>query len=92
LTARRGSLGFREILQVITPVTKRAAEREWQVNLVEQFIAGHQRVKDMPGVAELDTLLDAGCWMLDFTARAEGAEREEWIGRDKGIACLGRIK
>ncbi len=46
--------GFGEIFQVVAPVTKRAAEREGRINFVQQFKARHERVEDMPRVAELD--------------------------------------
>jgi len=44
---------FDEILQIITPVTKAAAQREWQIHFFEQLIARHQHVEDVPGIAEL---------------------------------------
>ena len=54
--------GFGEIFQVVTPAAKRAAERKRQVNFIEQFKARHQRVEQMPRVAELD--LGFGVWRL----------------------------
>ena len=29
------------ILQIVTPVAETAAEREWQIDFVEQFVARH---------------------------------------------------
>src|ERR1039458_7097049 len=55
--ARKFRLG--EILQVVAPVTERAAERKRQVNFVEQFKARHQSVEQMPWIAELNVMRDA---------------------------------
>ncbi len=77
-----------KIFQVVAPVTKRAAERKRQVNFVEQFKTRHERVEDVPRVAELK--LRAGG--SDFAARAEGAKGEKRIRRDKGIARRRQIE
>src|SRR5207253_7691714 len=47
-------LRLNEILQIVAPVAKAAAQRERQIHLVEQFVAGHQAVEYLPGVAELN--------------------------------------
>src|SRR5882757_3925612 len=54
--------GFGEIFQVVAPVAKRAAERKGQVDLIQQFTAGHERIEDVPRVAELK--LGSGIWGL----------------------------
>src|ERR1035437_748979 len=42
-----------EILQIITPVAEATAERERQINLVEQFVARHEGVEHVPRIAVL---------------------------------------
>ena len=45
---------FGEIFQVVAPVTKAPPSGNGRVNFVQQFIARHQRVEDVPRVAELE--------------------------------------
>src|SRR5579884_518720 len=62
-----------KIFQVVTPITKTAAERERQIHFVEQFVTGHQRIQDLPWIAEL--VLRVACSVLrQFTTRAEGTK------------------
>ena len=44
-------LWFNKVFQVVAPVTETATEREWQVNLVQQFVSGHEAIEEMPGIA-----------------------------------------
>ena len=59
--------GFGEIFKVVTPVSKTAAQRERKINLVEQFVKRHERVEQMPRVAELDLGRGAWCVVRDLT-------------------------
>ncbi len=97
--ARQFRLG--EIFQIVTPVTEAAAQRKRQVNLVQQFKPRHQRVQNLPRVAELNVaavVKRRNCPRIhvadgdDFAARAEGAESEKWICGDKRITRRRQIK
>ena len=85
--AREFRLG--EILQVITPETKTATERKWQVNFVQQLEARQQRVQNLPRIAELE--MGSGVRGLgagDFATRAKGAEYEKWPrATNEYLAC-----
>ena len=54
-----GEFWLSEIFQVVAPVTKCAAERKRQINFVEQFKARHERVEQMPRVAELKLMVES---------------------------------
>jgi hypothetical protein len=45
--------GFDEVFQVVTPITETAAKGKREVEFFEQFVAGHQAVEQVPGIAEL---------------------------------------
>ena len=72
-----------ETLQVVTPITKRATQRKRQVDFVQDFATGQERVENLPGVAELDIRHEARSMGPDFTARAEGTKGQKWPRRDK---------
>ena len=82
--ARQFRLG--EIFQVVAPVTERAAERKRRINFVQQFIARHERVEQMPRIAELNLRRTARSGRHEvrknFAARAGGAKGEKRIGGD----------
>ena len=66
---------FGEIFQVVTPVAKRAAERKRQVNFVQQFKARHERVEQMPRVAELELRVRGSgsrVWRFHSASRRSG--------------------
>src|SRR5258708_36409324 len=77
--ARQFRLG--KIFQIIAPKSETAAEREWQINFIKQFVTRHQAVEQMPRIAELD--LD---FMVEtqFALRTEGTKSQKWICSDKG--------
>ena len=79
--ARQFRLG--EIFQVVAPVAERAAERKRQINFIEQFEARHQRIEQMPRVAEMDCELRIASATSNFAARAEGTEGQKRIDRDE---------
>ena len=89
--AREFRLG--EILQVVTPVAEAAPKRERQINLVEQFVARHQRIEHVPRIAKLG--LGSGVWGLgvrDFALRTKRAKRQKRSRRNERIPRLRRIK
>ena len=45
---------FDDIFQVVTPATEAAAQRERQVNFIQQLAPRQQRVQNLPGISELD--------------------------------------
>ena len=45
---------FDEIFQLVSPAAETAAERERQVNFVQQLAARQQRVQNLPRIAELE--------------------------------------
>src|SRR5262249_28468127 len=47
-----GQFGFAKILQLVAPVAEAAAGREWQVEVIEQFVAGHEGIEHMPRIPE----------------------------------------
>jgi len=53
---------FNEVFQIVAPIAETAAERERKIDLVEQFVARHQTVKQVPWVAELRLN-----WSADFS-------------------------
>ncbi len=61
--AREFRLG--EILQVVAPETKAAAQRKRQVNFVQQFKARHQAVEQMPRISEVRS---AECGVRSYLA------------------------
>ena len=89
-TARKFRLN--KIFQFIAPATETAAERKGQVYLIQQFATRQQCVQDLPGIAKLNERRETWGVRRDFAAGAEGTEGEKRPRRDKGIACLRRIK
>ena len=89
--AREFRLG--KVFQVVAPAAERAAERKGRINFIEQFVARHERIKQMPRIAEL-RLADGRFQMgnVDFAARAEAAKSEKRIRRDKRVTRGWRIK
>lgn len=96
-----------EIFQVVAPVAERATERERQVGFVQNLVAGHEGIEEMPGVAELKLHRSAkhcfagigvgtgGAMLrapLDFAAGAAGAEGEKRSGDDERISRRRRIE
>src|SRR5262249_11232933 len=45
--------GLNKIFQIVSPITEAAAQRKRKVEFLEQFVARHKTVEQMPGVAEL---------------------------------------
>src|SRR3954470_8035395 len=77
--------GFDELLEIVAPIAEAAAERKWEVELVEEFVAGDKRIQEVPRVA-IEFL------RAEAAMGAKGGELEEWTYGDKGIARLGRIE
>src|ERR1043166_4777278 len=48
-----GQLRLDEVFQIVTPIAEAAAEREGEVHFIENFIARHERIEHVPGIAEL---------------------------------------
>src|ERR1043166_1046169 len=42
-----------KIFKIVTPIAEAAAEREGEVHFIENFIARHERIEHVPGIAEL---------------------------------------
>ena len=84
---------FREIFQIVTPVTETTAERKRQVNLVQQLKLRHERIQNLPWIAELGLGPGVrGPGSGDFTARTKGTEGEKRIRHDERIARLGGVE
>ena len=62
---------FNKVLQIVSPVTKTAAERKRQIQFLEQLVARHQAVQQMPGISELHAGAFGG---EQLAAGAKGAE------------------
>jgi len=86
-----GEARLDEIFEFISPITETAAKRKRQVQFVEQFVARHEGVQDLPGVAELG-LRDAAGALGEFASRPEGAKFQEWPRGDERITGRGGIK
>src|SRR3954471_8233911 len=81
---RAGQSRLDEILQVVAPITKTTSQREWQINFVEQLVAGHEGLQQAPGIAELD--LAAIGFGKQFAAGPQRSKPEERIGGDERVA------
>src|SRR5260370_26623160 len=80
-----------EILQVISPKTKTAAQREREVQFIEQFITRHQTVEDLPGIAKLNMpflIFPRLRGENQFAPRAGGAKRQKRPRSHERIARL----
>ena len=73
--------GFDEAAERVTPKAEGAAEREGEVDFVEQFAAGKDGVEEAPGIAELH--LEGGAGAFEDAAGSVGSEREEGAGGDE---------
>ena len=76
---------FDEIFEVVAPKSETTAERKGMIHFVEEFVAGHEFIEQMPGIAV--TLGDAFTG-LDGAVRARAAEGEKGAGDDEGVAGL----
>src|SRR5262249_47598308 len=45
---------FHEILQFVTPVSKAAPKRKWEIHVVHQLVAREQFIEHRPWIAKLD--------------------------------------
>src|ERR1051326_2162256 len=84
-----GQFRFDEVLQIIAPITETSAQWKRQIQLLEQFIARHQAVEQMPRIAELNI---RPFFRAQLAARAERAESQEWTRSQERITRLRRIE
>src|SRR5437660_1224158 len=80
-----GKFGLRKIFQVVSPEPEATAQREREIDFIEQFKPGHQAVEDVPGAAKFNFGFRISDFGLDFTARTEGPEGKKRIRRDQRI-------
>jgi len=73
-----------EILEIVTPIAKAAAQRKRQVDFLQQFVARHQLLQRLPGIAKARPAR-----ALHLAPRAERAKNQQRTRRDERIARLG---
>ena len=74
-----------ELLEVVAPIPETAAQREREIGLVEQFVAGDESIEQVPRIA-VQLLVTNGA------VRARRFKLDKGLDRNEGVSRMGRIE
>src|SRR6267142_813377 len=74
-----------ELFKIVTPIAEATAQREREIGLVEQFVAGDESIEQVPRIA-VQLLVTNGA------VRARRFKLDEGLDRNEGVARMVRIK
>ena len=83
VAATAGELRLHEGSQVVSPVAKAAAEWEWNIQIVRQFVAQEEVFENSPGIPKK---FDSRSGSFKRAVGPPGAEGLAWSGCDERIA------